>query len=540
MSLFDNLGKFIYNEVDKITAPARVITAPFVAAKRFITHGVSALSVGKTLDQSIQHAAESTASGFQHDLTKTARVGEIYKLSAELKELRAELKGDSKKVSKAIDMQIDKVTGDGWSAGKKVLDSTKLTNIQEKQVNAVKAIQQGQIWDGMKNAVQAIPLVNPFVKGLEKPETIQPPSGESIAKAAMVPVDLKTKGYASKILAVTDSMKLTKVEQSISHGWNALVQGRIEEAIDHFSNAQPGIYALKEIGKGTYFSNLSKPDAEKVVKLIESAITKKYGIGTDEKTASQFGKAAQTREAIKNILSGDFDKVFTPEDPEYHAFLKLAGVSDQPALQQLYKQMHGRSDLESMQKLVAPASLSMDAQRVNPSTASSLADVADETMQKAEITADPDGHHAGSQQLPAKDLEPAVDPITGSTSAESSGAFTGTGQEILGVSDPQIVAADTTADPGNQGWSRMYANDAIVNGAHKDADTGCSASVTTAPSGLEINRFNLSSFDGPEREQLIGAQASDGSSSQSTLQPSDPTQPNHQDQFFQQQNDVLA
>ena len=533
MSFLDNLGKFIYNEVDKITASARVITAPFVAAKRFVGHGVSALSAGKTLDQSIQHAAESTASGFQHDLTKTARVGEMYKL-------RAELKGDSKKVSKAIDMQIDKVTGDGWSAGKKVLDSTKLTNIQEKQDNAVKAIQQGQIWDGMRNAVQAIPLVNPIVKWLEKPETIQPPSGESIAKAAMVPVDLKTKGYASKILAVTDSMKLTKVEQSISDGWNALVQGRIEEAIDHFSNAEPGTYALKEIGKGTYFSNLSKPDAEKVVKLIESAITKKYGIGTDEKTASQFGKAAQTREAIKNILSGDFDKVFTPEDPEYHAFLKLAGVSDQPALQQLYKQMHGRSDLESMQKLVAPASLSMDAQRVNPSTASSLADVADETMQKAEITADPVGHHAGSQQLPAKDLEPAVDPITGRTSAESSGAFTGTGQEILGVSDPQIVAADTTADSGNQGWSRMYANDGIVNWTHKDADTSCSASVTTAPSGLEINRFNLSSFDGPEREQLIGAQASDGSLSQSTLQPSDPTQPNHQDQFFLQQNDVLA
>ena len=84
-----------------------------------------------------------------------------------------------------------------------------------------------------------------------------------------------------------------------------------------------------------------------------------------------------------------------------------------------------------------------------------------------------------------------------------------------------------------------------VTGSRLDEQASEVASIdsfsgTAVDGGFTLNPVTLSPFDGFESGRIIAAQASVDSSSQSTLHTANPTQQTHQDQFFQQHNDVLA
>ncbi|CAK28822.1 Hypothetical protein SynRCC307_1919 [Synechococcus sp. RCC307] len=272
-----------------------------------------------------------------------------------------------------------------------------------------------------------------MTKTIENPEQIQAPSGESVAKVALLPLDYKTKGFASKILAVTDSMGLTNVEKSITNGWNALVQGKIAEASQNFMSANPLIHTTNGLSDGSYFSNLSAPDKEKVLALMEKGITSKYGLNLDikAKVASDYGQANEIREAIKNVLDGNFDKVFNPTDPVYSDLLKIAGHKGNASLASA--DVDESFETTELAPNINPKEFSKPYQEFISTEANSLADVPD----------------------------------------ESTGNFTSTVREFFGQSDSLTGNALARADQDGSDWFQMHHDDGIMDGY---LDVGADAS----------------------------------------------------------------
>ena len=424
MSFWNWLSKAAHT----VTAPLRVIAAAPVAAQRFIGNGVTALAAGKPVDQALAEGASAAVEGFNDDVSTTFKVKEVTQIVTEIKD------GDPKKLSQSIDKIVDNFTANAWSTGKRFLDSTKLTNLQKTQEDAVKSFQKGDIAGGIEKTLNLNPLNNGVTKTIENPEQIQAPSGESVAKVALLPLDYKTKGFASKILAVTDSMGLTNVEKSITNGWNALVQGKIAEASQNFMSANPLIHTTNGLADGSYFSNLSAPDKEKVLALMEKGITSKYGLNLDikAKVASDYGQANEIREAIKNVLDGNFDKVFNPTDPVYSDLLKIAGHKGNASLASA--DVDESFETTELAPNINPKEFSKSYQEFISTEANSLADVPD----------------------------------------ESTGNFTSTVREFFGQSDS--VTGDALANvliDGGFPWFQLHPDDGIQDGY---LDVGADAS----------------------------------------------------------------
>ena len=427
MSFWNWLSDAAHN----VTAPLRVIAAPAVAATRFFGNGIAAVAVGQPVDRALSTGAHAAAAGFADDLATANPLldtKQIIQSAGEIKD------GDPKKLSKSVDKIVDNFTANTWTAGKKFLDSTKLTNLQETQENAVKSFQKGDIGGGIENTLNLNPISNGVTKVIENPEQIQPPSGESVASVALLPLDYKTKGFASKIIAVSDNMCLTNIEKSISNGWNALVQGKIAEASEHFTNVNPLNHFTNGLAKGNYFSNLSAPDKEKVMALLEKGITSKYGLNLNiqAKVASDYGQANQIRESIKDVLDGNFDKVFSTTNPVYSDLIKITGQKGNAAL--------ASADFDE----------SLGANEIDP------------------------GFNPNELSYPSQELMTSQNDSLTRDSEEIAGNFTRTVRELFSRSDSLtgdlLVNADTDGSPS---WFHMHHDDGISDGY---LDVGADAS----------------------------------------------------------------
>ena len=427
-----SVWNWLSNAAHTVTAPLRVVTAPVVATTRFMTTGAAVLMEGKPLDQALATGASATKAGFIDDVKAASQASPLPGPHEAIQSVKEIKDVDPSKLSKSIDKAIDSFTFDTWSASKKFWDSTKLTNLQETQDNAVESFQRGDIGGTIVHTLNLNSISNGLTKAIEDPEQIQPPSGESVAQIAMLPLDYKTKGLGSKMLAVSDSTGATKVEQSITDGWNALVQGRLAEASQHFINANPVTYIANGLEKGDYFSNLSAPDKDKVLELMEKGITNKYDLDWKSEVASDYGQANEIRESIKDVLDGNFDKVFTPKDSVYTDFLEIAGQA---------------------------------------STASPVSADVDDSHDANEIapTATPNELSKPSQELTSSQ----PDLLTGEAD-ESTGNYASTVREFFGQSDSVTRDALTNTDTeGSPSWFHMHHDDGINDGY---LDVGADAS----------------------------------------------------------------
>ncbi|CAK28821.1 Hypothetical protein SynRCC307_1918 [Synechococcus sp. RCC307] len=103
------------------------------------------------MDQALAEGASATAEGFNDDVSTTFKIKEVTQIVNEIKD------GDPKKLSQSIDKIADNFTANAWSTGKRFLDSTKLTNLQKTQEDAVKSFQKGDIAGGIEKTLNLNP-----------------------------------------------------------------------------------------------------------------------------------------------------------------------------------------------------------------------------------------------------------------------------------------------------------------------------------------------------------------------------------------------
>lgn len=229
-------------------------------------------------------------------------------------------------VKKAMDGVINKNTQGTWSVAKKLVDSTGLSNIDERQNAAIQSFSEGDLGNGLKHSAGSVPLVNNLVSAIEivsgsegeatnRHDSITPPSGEAMTGLVDYVYNHKkmTNKYYSKIRDLSDSTGLTDMKSQMIQGWDALFQGEFEKATQHFIRTNVLINAVareKELGDNY---QVTAPGAKQVIALMKHEGMK--GADWEFKFGSQFGSGKvmqqQAEDLYDDLINGRFEQALS-------------------------------------------------------------------------------------------------------------------------------------------------------------------------------------------------------------------------------------
>ena len=285
---------------------------------------------------------------------------------------------DTEKVSGTVDSFIDDATNDAWSAGKTLIDSTNLTNIDARQNAAVKSFQKGDIGSGLYNAFAMNPALNPIINQVESAagftngpyghtDPIQAPSAKAIVKVGDAVADAYTKGSYSAIRDLSDSTGLTDIKNQQIEVINKIYAGDVFGALGHFGRSTPFqniLFRVGEKGFVNYFAGLTAPDKKLVTNYLVGKAIGKMGMSKNVKRVSKWGEPAEIMSHLKETLGDAYDdgikqvgELFTGKKSIGES-LKDAGESIGEEVRKLDfdNGIYQASDLDSKNQYLEPSS----------------------------------------------------------------------------------------------------------------------------------------------------------------------------------------